>query len=245
MRKLILLLLCLAPWTLSMAQIVATTEVVDFGTLKEEEGRKSLRVFVKNISDAPQSILKVRPACGCTAADFQKDTFMPGDSAWIDLTYNPFRRPGKFEKEVKVVPTEGDPMLLTITGTVLASEATLSQLYPSSYGCLRLTEESFMPVHPLTREIKTFIAGFYNSCDHPLFLNVEAADNALGVDWGPSPISPGEKGYIEISLNPLKESRSGNLEYTLLLRAAEDEQSLPGVEPKRLRINATINPKTE
>lgn len=242
MRKFLLLLICISSWTLSKAQIVATTEAADFGTLKEQEGRKTLRVFVKNISNAPQSILKVRPACGCTAADFQKETFLPGDSAWIDLTYNPFRRPGKFDKDVRVVPTEGNPIIIRITGTVIASEATLGQLYPTSYGCLRLTEDSFMPMLPLTREIKTFIAGFYNSCDHPLFLDVEAADNALGVDLGPNPIPPGEKGYIEISLNPLRETRSGSLEYTLQLRAAEDELSLPGVEPKSLHINATINP---
>ena len=106
-------------------QFVALTDTVDFGMIREAEGPKTMRLYLKNISDSRQSLLKVRPSCGCTAADFYKEAVAPGDSAWIDLTYRPHRRPGRFEKDVRIYPAEGKMFRVAVAGTVMASKETV------------------------------------------------------------------------------------------------------------------------
>lgn len=243
MRQILVLTASLMAFLISTAQIVPTSEVVDFGLIKEVDGPKTVRVYVKNIGTEPQTILKVKPTCGCTAADFQKTPFAPGDSAWIDLTYNPVRRPGAFTKSVKVYPTEGNMIDVDITGTVIASEGTLSHMFPVNLGCLRLTEDSFTPLRPLTKEVKCFMAGIYNTCDHDLYIAVENADEAIGIDVVPFPLPPGHKGMIEISLNPLRETRTGSLEYLLHLFTAENAEGLKNAPSETLKINVVIEPE--
>lgn len=234
-----LLLGCLA----STAQIVSLSEVVDFGLMKESEGPKTVRTYVKNISTEPQTLLKVRPTCGCTAADFQKTPFAPGDSAWIDLTYNPVRRPGEFSKEVRVYPTDGEMLLIAISGTVMASESTLHNLYPVDYGCLRLSDGSFMAPRPLSNEIKTFVDGTYNNCDSDLYITVESEDETVGVDVFPNPLPPANKGLIEISVNPLNARQTGRQEYILKVYVSDSPETPAQSDPLLLKINAVIGPQ--
>lgn len=198
------------------AQIVSTCDTVRFGNIIEAEGPKTVRAYVKNIGQSPAALLKVRPTCGCTAADFRKDEILPGDSAWIDLTYNPNRRPGGFEKGVKVYPVEGEMIRLPITGTVFASEATLDLLYPGTAGPLRVAETTLVPPAPISEQ-KTFFLDVYNPCNEPLTAIVESHDEAVETQSFPEIIPPGEKGIIGIYINPAKEQRRGPIEYKLSL----------------------------
>lgn len=225
------------------AQIVSNADTVRFGTFREADGPVSKRVYVTNTSPRTLSILKVRPTCGCTAADFQKDPVAPGDSAWIDLSYNPYRRPGHFEKGVKVYPSEGEMIRIPITGTVIASDETIAHMYPSQAGLLNISEKEFMPLVPVDNDNKTIYADIYNSTSSPVWTIVDTGTPAVETETFPSPVPPGEKGLIGIYLRPEKEQRTGPIEYTLLLYTTDSDPSdIPASsipEPTVLTIRIT------
>jgi len=94
----------------------ATT--IDLG--KIEQGKPVTVEFeLSNPSMVPLIINAVRPACGCTAADYPKEPIVPGKSATIKLTYNAAST-GPFTKSTTVTTnaSEGNTVLI-IKGEVL------------------------------------------------------------------------------------------------------------------------------
>jgi hypothetical protein len=94
------------------------SDVLEVG--KIPQGTPKLIVFeFKNTSkNKSVKITNVKPACGCTAADYTKDNIAPGKSGFIKATYNA-AAVGPFTKTVTVTTTaEKEPKILTFKGTV-------------------------------------------------------------------------------------------------------------------------------
>lgn len=94
------------------------SDVLEVG--KVPQGTPKLIVFeFKNTSkNKSVKITNVKPACGCTAADYTKDNIAPGKSGFIKATYNA-AAVGPFTKTVTVTTTaEKEPKILTFKGTV-------------------------------------------------------------------------------------------------------------------------------
>ncbi len=94
----------------------ATT--IDMG--KIEQGKPVTVEFeFTNPSMVPLIINSVRPACGCTAADYPKEPIVPGKSGIIKLTYNAAST-GPFTKSTTVTTNaaEGNTVLV-IKGEVV------------------------------------------------------------------------------------------------------------------------------
>lgn len=203
-------------------QIIFDGETADFGMIKETDGPKTIRIYVKNSGTEPTAIKRVRPTCGCTAATFMQEEFAPGSSAWIDLTYDPSRRPGHFEKGVKVFPVDGEMIRIPISGTVLASPQTIAAMYPVDAGLLHLSEKTLMTLSPLGKEERTLYIDVYNSGDTPVWFALDADSDAVTTQDFGMPIGSGEKGLIGVYINPAKETRTGKLEYTLQLYTSSE-----------------------
>lgn len=188
-----------------------------FGLIREADGPKTIRIYLRNDTTVAEAILKVRPTCGCTAASFQSDPVAPGDSAWIDLTYDPRRRPGRFEKAVKIYPSEGEMIRIPIAGTVVASEQTIAQLFPVDAGLLHLSESTLLTLSPLDKERRSLYVDIYNSGSEPVLMRLEGEAEAIDTEPFPDMLGPGEKGFIGVYIDPAKEPRSGRLEYPMRL----------------------------
>lgn len=194
----------------------------DFGTVYEADGPKSVRIYVTNTGTEPTAILKIRPTCGCTAADFQPEPFAPGDSAWIDLTYDPAGRAGRFEKAVKVYPLDGEMIRIPVTGIVRPSEAGLAAKFPVAGGLLLLSEQTLMTLSPLGNGERSLYIDAYNAGSRPVSLRVESDDEAVEVQPMPPVLMPDEQGMIGIYIRPDREKRTGRLEYTLRLYTSDE-----------------------
>lgn len=97
------------------------TTTVDFG--KIEQGKPVTAEFeFTNPSMVPLIINSVRPACGCTAADYPKEPIVPGKSGIIKLTYNA-ASVGPFTKSTTVTTNaaEGNTVLV-LKGEVIKKE---------------------------------------------------------------------------------------------------------------------------
>jgi len=79
---------------------------IDFGNIKEDDGKVSGRFEFTNTGNQDLLLTGVKPGCGCTAADYTKTPIAPGSKGFIIATYNPYNRPGSFNKNIKVTTNE-------------------------------------------------------------------------------------------------------------------------------------------
>jgi len=104
----------------TLASVLAwKADVVSVGNIPQGTP-KLIQFEFKNNSKKAVIITNVKPACGCTAADYTKDSIAPGKSGYIKATYNA-AAPGAFTKTVTVTTSaETTPKVLTFKGTVIA-----------------------------------------------------------------------------------------------------------------------------
>jgi hypothetical protein len=82
-------------------------------------GSEDLFVFeFKNTSKKAAVITNVQTSCGCTAAERPETLIRKGKKGVIKVHYDT-KRVGAFTKTITVFSNVGDPIVLTIKGTVL------------------------------------------------------------------------------------------------------------------------------
>lgn len=101
------------------AKIEFAEKVYDFGIINEDGGSVSHDFEFVNKGDGNLAILKATAECGCTRPSYPQNVIAPGKGGKLKVTYNPYGRPGGFEKVVTVT-TNGNPrkVRLKIRGTV-------------------------------------------------------------------------------------------------------------------------------
>lgn len=83
-------------------------------------GSEDLFVFeFKNTSKKAAVITNVQTSCGCTAAERPETPIRKGKKGLIKVHYDT-KRVGGFTKTITVFSNVGDPIVLTIKGTVLS-----------------------------------------------------------------------------------------------------------------------------
>ena len=97
------------------------SKVHEFGTIKEADGKVSTKFSFKNTGNAPLIINNVNPSCGCTSPEWSRKPILPGQEGYIEATYDPKNRPGKFEKSIAVTSnSQKEPKtILIIKGNVI------------------------------------------------------------------------------------------------------------------------------
>ena len=73
----------------------------------------------KNVSKKSITVSNVQTSCGCTAAEKPSEPIKKGKKGVIKVTYDT-KRVGAFTKTITVFSDGGDPVVLTIRGTVLS-----------------------------------------------------------------------------------------------------------------------------
>ncbi|MGN0223576.1 MAG: DUF1573 domain-containing protein [Muribaculaceae bacterium] len=113
----------------------------DFGLISADGGIVSRRFWIRNDADSAMAIVKVRTSCGCTAVDYDRHSIVPGDSAYVDVSFNPAGRYGRQSKTVHVSTSAGRSTI-TIQATVKATDTTIELAFPRAKGSLHLTADS-------------------------------------------------------------------------------------------------------
>lgn len=104
MKKAFLSLLLFIPMAIIAAgpQITFIEAEHEFGNIKENNGKVSYDFRYTNTGDAPLVIISATASCGCTAPTFPKQPLAPGDTAVINVKFNPKGQRGEFIKSVIV-----------------------------------------------------------------------------------------------------------------------------------------------
>jgi hypothetical protein len=127
-------------------RIVCEKPVFNFGEVENTEVVKHVFVL-QNAGDAPLTIKKVRPTCGCTVADLDKKLIEPGGRATLSARLSLRGRKGAQNKSIRI--ESDDPLTprirLYMKGTVITQVA----VEPSYISFGRLKPDSVV-----TKEIK-------------------------------------------------------------------------------------------
>ena len=83
-------------------EITFIESIHEFGNVKENGGPVNYDFKFVNTGDSPLVILSAIASCGCTTPTYPEKPVQPGDTATINVRYNPKGRPGEFNKTVVV-----------------------------------------------------------------------------------------------------------------------------------------------
>lgn len=176
-------------------------EKVDFGKIREEDGKVSQTVRAINISQDTTFIISARTSCGCSDVDYPLDLIPPGDTVEVTLTYDPVNRPGKFLKTARFFTGEERiSNSIKLSGTVIPSKANLDRSYPDKAGPLRLST-LFVDAGEVSRhEARPLFVGLYNDTDQFLALKAVSDNDTLEAGLVPDTIEPFGIGTVTLML---------------------------------------------
>ncbi|MBO4644954.1 MAG: DUF1573 domain-containing protein [Bacteroidales bacterium] len=220
MKKLVLSFMMIAAVCLAMAQpkIEFEKKTHEFGDIREEGGKVTARFTFKNVGDSALILTKVKPGCGCTAANYTKEAIAPGQTGYIDATYDPWGRPGQFNKNIKVETNErgvSTPYLLFIKGNVIKRPPTKYELagYKVGKGDVRIKEPNLRftvsntDVHYDTLMLKSFYEN-----GEKIEINMELPAYITEVKRSfKQTINAGEEGYIVLKYDAAARNAWGNM----------------------------------
>lgn len=164
---------------------------VDFGMIREENGKVTQEVKAVNISPDSTFIISARTSCGCSAAEYPESVLAPGDTAVVRLTYDPLNRPGRFIKTAKFF-TGSDRISNSIkmSGMVIPSRSNLDRAYPDKAGQLRLSSVIINAGEVSRSEARPLFVGIYNDSGMPLPLSAETDAPPLEAALVPDTVEP-------------------------------------------------------
>lgn len=130
--------------------------------------------FVVSGSDSI-AIVDVVPSCGCIVPDWERQYLQPGDTGVINVGFNPYNRPGRFDKEVSVIFSNNYSEQLKISGDVL-TEVSVRKKYPYISGNIRYDLRRFLyqSIEPSSEHV--FKINLFNDSD-----NIVKIDSVLTV----------------------------------------------------------------
>lgn len=181
----------------------------EFGNIKEIDGIAEHDFTFKNTGDVPVYIQHVKASCGCTSTGWSRDTIMPGDTGYVRAAFNPFNRPGDFQKSLNV--TFSAPELnteLKFKGFVIAKQATINEEFPYRFGNIRFTGKTInlgrvTKSGPVNAKIS-----LYNQSKSPVKLVKIKAPDYILLEM-PEIIEPDQKSDIHLSYSAEKKREFG------------------------------------
>ncbi len=193
------------------ASIYFESNTHDYGTIKEEDGPVPAKFIFTNMGDDTLKITQVRASCGCTASKYTKEAVPPGAKGFVEATYNPRNRPGKFKKSLTVVSNDPDNknVVLFIQGNVTPRPKTLEDKYSNANGYLRFISNHLAFQEMLNTEIKTDSMAIYNGGNTNMTLEVKNLPDFISVDFKPNELKAKEEGWIIISYDASKRNDYG------------------------------------
>ncbi|MCQ2283618.1 MAG: DUF1573 domain-containing protein [Bacteroidales bacterium] len=224
MKKLSLFVLLVAAFVMANAQpkIQFDSNTYDFGKIKEEGGKVTGRFEFTNVGDSDLVLVNVRPGCGCTAANYSHDPVAPGQRGYIEATYNPYNRPGVFNKNIRVTTnepqfkTEGQaaPHMIFIKGEVIKRPPTEFEKagYTKTSGMARFYEPN-VSISILNTEVSRDTFKVRNFWTKPVSFTMEPKNSFVKEVYRSfgNELQPGQEGFIVLEYDAAARASFGQL----------------------------------
>lgn len=120
MKDCLLIAWCILCVGVTNAQEISFSEQVwRFGTVTETAGPVEHDFYFMNIGEKPLRIREVLTSCGCVATGYPKGDILPGEKAYVRVSYRPENRPEKEVLAIADVYTNAGVKTLELAGTVV------------------------------------------------------------------------------------------------------------------------------
>lgn len=198
-----LFVLCVSLFMLETvrAQLVFTPDSHDFGTVEEAGGVVRCRFRGVNQGKKPVVLLDVVTTCGCTVPTFSRKPIPAGGETEIEVSYDPYGRPGLFERKLRIYGTDRRELaVLTIRGTVSPRARSVEELYPTAAcGGVRLSGSLATFTYIYTGAPMQTALSLINTADEPrtLELRPRRESGLLTLDY-PRQLAAGERSAINL-----------------------------------------------
>lgn len=215
MKKNLLFILLFAISFSSVAELRWLNKDFDFGVIDEDMGKVTGQMRFVNECDSDVVVKSVRVTCGCTASNYPRRPIAPGDTAVIEITYNPYGRPGKFSKDAYVVTnTVPSRTKVTVRGNVIGKEYTVRKLYPEAVGDLKMKSliANLGKMKKHSTRISTLKA--YNQNRDSLRITFENVPRHLTVMAVPDVVPPADVTAFTIYYNAYRKNDWGSVSDT-------------------------------
>jgi hypothetical protein len=179
----------------------------DFGYVPKT-GSVSHTYQIKNIGDDTLIIVKVRTTCGCTTAPLSKQRLAPGETAEMEVIFDPRRiKVGESSKRLQVISNDSVNPFADVRFTAkIGLTNSLVKLTP--------TEINFDTIYSVTEEMRT--RTLENISGEEVSLSVvEGPGKGVELDLNAQNLKPGESTQINFKLK--KDAALGNLSTSLTL----------------------------
>jgi hypothetical protein len=198
--------------------------VHDFGQINESGGTVEYTFIVRNSGNEPLVLNSVKASCGCTTPFWTNEPIAAGQAGKITASYNPYNRPGPFNKSLSVVSNAANgTTTLYIKGQVIPRVKSIEDHLPIKYGALRMKHRSFN-FGRITTE-KTAIQDFevYNDSDEALLFKVDQIETPdhISLTFVPEQLAPKTKGVIRIAYDPNKKNALGYQSDKMVIKTNE------------------------
>jgi hypothetical protein len=170
----------------------------DFGTMKEDGGRKTFDFVFRNAGDSVLLITRAVPSCGCTTPEWTREPIPPGGTGYVKAIFDPKNMPGPFRKTLSIHSnSKPTPIVLILEGKVTPREPSLEEQYRWPLGGLRFENQhlAFTTVKKTEKRIR--VMPVINTSDQPITIGFEGLQPHLTMKASPETLKPGQKGLIE------------------------------------------------
>lgn len=207
----------------------------DFATFHEDDGRVTVEFKAVNTGDEPVRILSARSTCGCTRPTYDNRPVNPGDTARIQVAYDPTGRPGRFDKKIYVdFDTEPSRHILNIKGTAIGNTSSLDARYPIQAGIVRLQKDMLMMGDMTKGSIKSAYIECYNVSNDTITPVLSSAPSYIHLMTSPAHIAPGEQGVMSATIYSVSTPV-----YGLLTDSIKIDLKHGGEKPQTLTVPVT------
>lgn len=229
-------------------EIKFDSQTYDFGKIKEEGGKVTGRFEFTNVGNEDLILVNVKPGCGCTAANYSKEPIAPGKKGYIEATYNPYNRPGAFNKNIRVTTNEprfeqenAVPHMIFIKGEVLKRPPTqFEQAYYTNGNGMARVKVGSVTHNMLNTEVVRDTFKVRNFWDKPVSFKLEQKQDfvtEVSRSFGES-LQPGQEGFIILQYDAGKRNSFGQMKDMVVFLTNDS------IEPRK-SIHYAVNIKED
>lgn len=220
------------------APLLTLTETKhNFGTVNETDGAVNYNFVFRNTGKAALKISEVNAACGCTTPEWSSDSIMPGQVGFIKVQYDPFNRPGPFNKSLTVTSNANPSVLvLFIEGYVVPKATSPKTDFPVVKGQLRFKNENIHLGNIPNNEVVEKLIEVYNDGEKSIkFKNKDLSPPHIKFSYEPQNLEPGQSGVIKLHYDGKAKKDLGYANDNVVIYTDEKEE-----EAKSFNVIAVI-----
>lgn len=200
---------------------VLNTYSHNFGFWREDKGVAQFSFEITNTSNKKILIHHVKASCGCTTPQWSLDSLSPQEVGFIKVSYNPFNRPGEFNKKI-FAKINGDSITLNIKGVVIVQNKKIEDEFPDKIGNIRFQSNYVNFGVIKNNQLVSKEIQIYNQGQKPIFINTEIYYDFFTVSGLANKLFSGKTGFFKIDMVPTKKIDLGNSDLVFNLRTDDD-----------------------